>query len=157
MSERYREHDDREPTIPERPKEQTNNPEVARREFLDRLKTLRESMERVFRAERPKSPREGEIFEGVPTETVKERERERRESVSERVLEHVRSEGLNQNTLREFLSNVEVFSSVELTAMIVSIDNLLLEWDPALHGFLRSLQSELRAMARLKEARRGEE
>ena len=109
-------------------------------------------MERTFRAERPKSPREGEIFEGVPTGTVKEREREKRASVSERVWERVRSEGLNQNTLREFLSNVEVFSSVELTAIIVSIDNLLLEWDPSFHSFLRSLQSELRAMARLKDA-----
>ena len=157
MPEKYREHDEREPNIPERPKEQTDNPEVARREFLERLKTLRESMERTFRAERPKSPREGEIFEGIPTDTIKERERERRESVLERVWERIRSEGTNQNTLREFLSNVEVFSSVELTAIIVSIDNLLLEWDPALHGFLRSLQSELRAMVRLKEARRGEE
>ena len=157
MSEKHREHDDREPTIPERPKEQTDNPEVARREFLDRLKTLRESMERAFRAERPKSPREGEIFEGVPTETVKERERERRESVSERVWERVKSEGINQNTLREFLSNVEVFSSVELTAIIVSIDDLLREWDPSFHSFLRSLQSELRAMARLKDARQDKE
>ena len=157
MPEKFRERDDDEPVVPERPKEQTEDTEVARQEFLDRLRTLREGMERIVRAERPKSPREGEIFEGVSTETIKEREREGRESVAEKTWERIRAEGINQNTLREFLDNVEVFSSVELMAMVASIDNLLLEWDPALHGFLRSLQGELRAMMRLKESRRDQE
>ena len=41
MSEKDRERDDREPTMPERSKKPADNPEVARREFLKRLQTLR--------------------------------------------------------------------------------------------------------------------
>ena len=137
-------------------KEQIENRERTLQEFLDALKTesekmQSEKMQRIFRAERPKSPREGEVFEGIPTEKVKEQERENRESTSRQIWERIRSEGVNKDNLKGFLDNVRAFIGAELSAMAASIDDLLREWDPSLHGFLRNLQSELKAMARLKE------
>jgi len=120
-------------------------------EFLSRLREMTAELQRKTRTERPRSPREGEVFEGIPTERLKEQTRERKEKTAETIWAKIREEGFNKRNLTELLRNVEAFSLPELQAMIATIDDLIREWDPTMKWFLQDMQKELQAMARLKE------
>ena len=95
-----------------------------------------------------------ETVEGIPTEQNEDTARETREaqeSKAEAAWERILNEGINQETLQGFLDNVMSFSARGLSEVIATIDNLIREWDPAVHKFLRDLKQQLQAIVRLKE------
>jgi len=119
-------------------------------DFLSRLREETAELQRKARAERPRSPREGEIFEDIPTGRLDEQARERKERTGEAILATIREEGFNRRNLNELLRNVSALSLPEIQAMTATIDDLIREWDPATQWFLQDLKRELQAMARLK-------
>lgn len=71
-------------------------------------------------------------------------------SPREKIWESLKSEGINRRNLREFSANAELFTANELEIILTIINNLLHEWDPAFHPFLRSLLPELEQMHAIK-------
>ncbi len=119
--------------------------------FLLRLKEMTAELQRKTRAERPRSPKEGDVFEGIPTEKLEEQARERKEKTAETIWTTIREEGFNRRNLNDLLRNMEVLSLPELQEMMTTIDDLIREWDPTMQWFLQDMKKELEAMARLKE------
>lgn len=155
MSEKFRSHHEDEEDLPSseiipEKTEQQKTMEI----FLARLREIIEELKRKAKAERPKNPLEGEAFEEVPTERLREQEKGRQERTAEATWRRIREEGINISTLNEFMKNVMDFSSSELQSMAVTIDDLIREWDTATHWFLRNLKEELQTMARLKDPER---
>ena len=110
-------------------------------------------LQRKARVERPRSPREGEVFKGISTEKLEEQAGEKKERKAETIWSTIKEKGFNKRNLTELLRNVEAFSLPEIQAMIATIDDLIREWDPTMKWFLQDLKKGLQAMARLKEHR----
>lgn len=128
--------------------------EVAKEDFENFLTELREmtaELQRRTIAERPRISGEGQVFESISPEQTAEKKREGKEKITETIWQKIHEEGFNKNNLKEFHRNIMNFSPPELQYMATSIDDLIREWDPAMHQFLRNLKKELKALLRVKE------
>lgn len=123
----------------------------AMEDFLFQLKGLTTKLQVEAAAERPRSPRDGEHFEGIPAEKIEEQARERKERKVESIWVAIMEEGVNKRNLTELLRNIGAFSQPELQTMLATIDDLIRELDPTMQLFLQNIKRELQAMTRLSQ------